>query len=390
MTAAKKVSQARTRLLLDSPWFGSLSMRLHVEETDQFKTMATNGTRLLFNPHFVESVTEAELTGVIAHEVMHCALLHPYRIGTRNLKTWNMACDYAINTLLFAQGFSLPKGVLHDAQYDGMSAEQIYAQLDREQQQQQQQSQPNQGGDQDEQGGDQGDDEQPGQIVAPEADQNEADGSSSDQMSAVDWQIATEQATAIAKKAGRLPGDADRAVKANRASETNWREILRRFVEQTMPCDYSWTQPNRRYIAAGLYLPGTVRENMPRLAVAIDTSGSIGVEELNLFARELTQILHEARPEAIDVIYCDSAVRRVETFSPDDSEITLGAHGGGGTLFQPVFDHVAAQGDAPAALIYFTDLEGPAPQQPEYPVLWVTTQASALNGPFGETVRVSA
>jgi predicted metal-dependent peptidase len=264
-----------------------------------------------------------------------------------------------------------------------MSAEQIYAQLDREQQQQQQQqqqqrSQPNQGGD-----------EQPGQIVAPEADQNEADGGSSDQMSAVDWQIATEQATALAKKAGRLPGDAERAVKANRASETNWREILRRFVEQTMPCDYSWTQPNRRYIAAGLYLPGTVRENMPRLAVAIDTSGSIGAIELELFARELTQILHEERPEAIDVIYCDFAVQHVESFSPDDPEIVLSAHGGGGTLFQPVFDHVAAQGDALAALIYFTDLDGPAPQEPEYPVLWVTTEATALNGPFGETVRVS-
>jgi predicted metal-dependent peptidase len=92
----------------------------------------------------------------------------------------------------------------------------------------------------------------------------------------------------------------------------------------------------------------------------------------------------------MDVIYCDFRVTRVKSFSPDDSEITLGAHGGGGTAFQPVFDHVAAQGDAPAALIYFTDLEGPKPQQPEYPVLWVTTEASALNGPFGETVRLSA
>jgi len=386
MTAAEKISTARTRLLLDSPWFGSLAMRLHVEQNDRAKTMQTDGTRLEFNPEFVDRMTEAELTGVIAHEVMHCALLHPYRIGSRTLKTWNQACDYAINTLLLGQGFTLPEGGLHDPQYDGMSAEQIYARLDRDQrQQQQQQSQSNQQND-----GDQGEDEQPGQVVAPQPDQNAVDGTSNEQMSVVDWQIATEQATAIAKKAGQLPGDADRAVKASRASETNWREILRRFVEQTVPCDYSWTQPNRRYIAGGVYLPGTVRENMPKLAVAIDTSGSIGSAELQLFARELTQILHEARPEAIDVIYCDFRVTRVESFSPDDSEITLGAHGGGGTAFQPVFDHFAAQGDAPAALIYFTDLEGPKPQQPEYPVLWVTTEASALSGPFGETVRVSA
>jgi predicted metal-dependent peptidase len=380
-TSAEKVSIARTRLLLDSPWFGSLAMRLHVEQNDSAKTMQTDGTRLQYNPEFVDTMTDAELTAVIAHEVMHCALLHPYRIGSRELKTWNKACDFAINSLLVAQGFTLPKGALIDPQFDGISAEQIYAILNRDQQQQ---SPSNQQGD-----GDQGKDEQPGQVIAPQPDQNGTGGIASEQMTAVDWQIATEQATAIAKKAGQLPGDADRAVKANRASETNWREILRRFVEQTVPSDYSWTQPNRRYIAQGVYLPGTVRENMPRLAVAIDTSGSIGAIELELFARELTQILHEARPEAIDVIYCDTAVRHVESFSPDDPEITLSAHGGGGTLFQPVFDHVDAQGDAPAALIYFTDLEGPTPVEPEYPVLWVTTEVTALTGPFGETVRVS-
>lgn len=376
-----RLSRARTRLLLDSPWFGSLSMRLHVAENPQCETMQTDGTRLQYNAQFVESLPDAQLTGLLAHEVMHCALLHPYRIAGRDLKLWNRACDFAINQLLIDQGFSLPEGLLLDPQYIGMGADQIYAILARDQKQEEEP-----GGDEGE-----GEGEQPGGVTAPQPGEGDAEGEGEgapEEMSATDWEVATEQATAIAQKAGRLPGDCDRAVKSSRESETNWREILRRFVEQTVPSDYSWTQPNRRYISAGIYLPGVVRENMPRLAIGIDTSGSIGQHELDLFASELTQILHEARPEAIDVYYCDTAVNRTETFSADDPEIKLNACGGGGTLFQPVFDRIADGDEQPAALIYFTDLEGPAPVDPGYPVLWVTTEASSLRGPFGETVRV--
>src|SRR5207244_3632167 len=103
----------------------------------------------------------------------------------------------------------------------------------------------------------------------------------------------------------------------------------------TTPSDYSWTSPNRRYVAAGVYLPGTVKENTPRLALAIDTSGSIGQEMLDTFAAELSAIMLETRPAAIDVLYCDSRIQGdVETFTPDDGEITLTPRGGGGTRFQ--------------------------------------------------------
>jgi len=206
-------------------------------------------------------------------------------------------------------------------------------------------------------------------------------------MTAADWQIATEQASLVARKAGKMDGDTERAAKQARRSATDWRTILRRFIENAVPADYSWTRPNRRHIADGLYLPGVVRENMPRLAVAVDTSSSIGQELLDLFAAELTAILHETRPESLDVVYCDTRIQAVETFSPDDAAVELHPHGGGGTRFQPVFDHF--RDDPPAGLIYFTDLEGPAPQEPDYPVLWVTTEAATRPAPFGDVVSVT-
>ncbi|MGI8552469.1 MAG: vWA domain-containing protein [Dehalococcoidia bacterium] len=382
-TGSERITRARSHLLLDQPWFGAISLRLKViEDAGATQTMSTDGSRLVFDPAWVAERTDAELMAVIAHEVLHCALLHPYRVGQRDLKRWNLACDYAINPLLVQQGFRLPEGTANDPQYAGLSAETIYARLDRDG------HQPPSDGDP---GGLQ---PQPDFTRAPQPEtkatrpeQAHMQQPVPERMSAVDWQIAAEQATAVARKAAKIHGDTERAIKQARRFATDWRAILRQFVEQTTPTDYSWASPNRRHIANGLYLPGVVRENMPRLAVAIDTSSSIGQDLLDLFAAELTAILHEARPEALDVVYCDTRIQAVETFGADDPIVELHPRGGGGTRFQPVFDHFAD--NPPAGLIYFTDLEGPAPQEPDYPVLWATTETSTRPAPFGEAVRVT-
>ena len=128
-----RITAARTRLLLDFPWFGSLAMRLQIEQSTDVKTFATDGTRLIYNPATAATYTDQELTGVMAHEVMHCALLHPYRRASRDAKLWNVATDYAINSELIRSGLKLPANVLIDAQFDGLSADVIYARLQKQQ-----------------------------------------------------------------------------------------------------------------------------------------------------------------------------------------------------------------------------------------------------------------
>jgi predicted metal-dependent peptidase len=213
-------------------------------------------------------------------------------------------------------------------------------------------------------------------------------------MTETDWKIAAEQASRVANAAGKLPGGADRAIKRARESVQDWRETLRRFIEQTQPVDYSWSQPNRRYVASGLYLPGTTKENLGYFVIAIDTSGSVNQSMLDSFGAELTAIMHEARPERLQVVYCDTRVRSTEVFTPDDGAVVLHAKGGGGTRFQPVFDMVnqqTAEQDAPKALLYFTDLEcSDRPVEPgEYPVLWITPPWVTRRAPFGEQVGLS-
>ncbi len=84
--------------------------------------MATDGVSIYYNPGYVETLNASELAGVLAHEVMHPALQHHTRRGGRNPKRWNMACDYAINPLLIDAGITLPKDVLIEHRFRGMSA----------------------------------------------------------------------------------------------------------------------------------------------------------------------------------------------------------------------------------------------------------------------------
>lgn len=406
MTAESRMIRARTQLLVNQPWFGTLAMRLKVSADESVDTMWTNGTELGYNPAFVNQQTDAHLQTIVGHKVMHCALLHPFRRGSRELGQWNEACDFAINGILKAAGFEMPADARIDAKYDGLSADVIYAQLgkERKQQQEQQQPQPQPNGQQ----------QQPGNSGAPgpgkpgksgplstgsfgdapseaELEEGRTAGEEKTGMSASDWQVAAEQATMTTKAAGTTPGGASRAAKNAQKDVEDWRTILREFIEQTQPTDYSWQVINRRHIAAGLYLPGMVKENLGRLGIGVDTSGSISQAVLSCVGAELTAIMHEARPEAVDVVYCDHDVQHVEEFTPDDPEIKLSARGGGGTRFQPILEHFSKAEQSPAALLIFTDLYGSDNSllvEPDYPTLWITDKASVMDPPFGRVIRV--
>ena len=135
LTPAFRIQKARTALLLDHPSFGSLLFRLDGRASDSIQTMATDGISLFYKPDFVETLNAAELAGVLAHEVMHPALQHHTRRGDRDRKRRNMACDYAISPLLLVAGLMLPKDVLIDHRFRGMSAERIYNLIEEQQDQ---------------------------------------------------------------------------------------------------------------------------------------------------------------------------------------------------------------------------------------------------------------
>jgi predicted metal-dependent peptidase len=383
-------AKARAALLVGAPFWGVLSLRLAPVEDSSVRTMQTDGVSIRYNPDFVAGLSRSLLRSTIAHETMHCATLHHTRRGGRNLRRWNIACDYAINPLLVEAGFELPDGMLLDPAYAGLSAEDIYARLPPDD------GEENDGQDNDDPGG-------MGGVTDPPLDgAGSGDGGASAQPdhpgqsgprlpSTADlarqeetWAIATAQAEATARAMGIGAGDAARAIREQVAPKVDWRDVLRRYLSAAAKSDYAWTPPNRRHIARGLYLPSLRSETLGPVVVAVDTSGSIDDATLAAFSAEVTAILDEAAPEVIHVVYCDDAIAGTETYQAGDA-IDLTPRGGGGTAFRPVFDWITGSDIQPVCAIYLTDLDGddfgPAP---DYPVLWVST--GKTGAPFGEVI----
>lgn len=125
--------------------------------------------------------------------------------------------------------------------------------------------------------------------------------------------------------------------------------------------------------------------------VAVDTSGSVGEQELKLFLSEVKGILGAYPHLKCSLYYTDA-----EAYGPysltSDSVIPQPV-GGGGTSFVPFFEKVESTRDldTQGVCVYLTDGYGDFPLDiPSLPVLWVVTLGGlALEQfPFGEAVRL--
>lgn len=141
-----RILRARSHLILDHAFFGSLAMRLKLVERSDIPTMATDGTSLFYSRGFLDSITSSVTLFVVAHEVLHCALGHHVRRKGRDHMLWNMACDYVVNWMLKQAGFTAPDYALLDPAYAGLNAEEVYRILKKKQQDEQQQNQPDPNG----------------------------------------------------------------------------------------------------------------------------------------------------------------------------------------------------------------------------------------------------
>ncbi len=359
---------ARTALLLDQPFFGVLALQLVLVERTDIPTMATDGVHLFFSPSFLDTLSRDETIAVICHEVLHCAAGHCWRKDGRDHQQWNIACDYAINPIVADASMKLPAGALLDAQWQGKSAEYVYARLPQQPPQAKGQGQGNGNG--------------CGEVLdAPATDE---DGNAAP--TAADWQQIAAQAVQAAKVRGKLPASLARTFGTLVQPIVDWRSLLRRFVTETTTSDYSWSQPNRRYLHVPLYLPQLHAHACGPIAIAIDTSGSIDDTLLRQFASEVNAIAQDLQPARVDLLWCDARLHRVDTFERGEA-VTFKPIGGGGTDFSPVFDYYDDNPDmAPACLVYLTDLQGSFPSDaPTYPVLWACTYAAGI-APFGEVV----
>lgn len=375
------ISASLLRLRMKAPFFATVALFARFIPTQQYKTAATNGKDVFFNPDFVRSLPPGELDGVLLHEVLHAALLHAIRRGERDPELWNIAADIVINGIIMAQKvFELPSGGLRSPRLEHLSVEEAYEELLKNNSEQLQLLQldlvslTEEGT-----GGNQLSDIQP------------SDNLTQTRKAALEahWRNALQQATAIVQTIGHgeLPAGMGRELSSLNTAQLDWRSYLWRYLVQT-PTDFSGF--DRRLIGQGLYLE-TLQGESVQVFVAVDTSGSIDATQLQLFLSEVQGILG-----AYPHIQCNLYYADAEVYGPYELNANSSLpepEGGGGTSFIPFFEQVLADwdGQTQAVCVYLTDGCGLFPEQPpELPVLWVVTPGGldSEQFPFGQAVRL--
>lgn len=372
----RKVSKAKSLLILDHPFFGTSVSKRPIIYTDKVPTAAMAATgQMYINPAFIETggadqgpMTVRQIMFLLAHEAMHYMLAHGLRRKNRNPRAWNVAADKVINdTLIDAKvGDFIEGGVtMRDAR--NYATEELYDENDD------------------------GNGEGPGGIGNDVGDAVDDGGSPLDesQIHALEAQAKIDaiQSAKAAKATGKLPASIERIITEMLDVKTPWHEILERYMQGKVRDGYSWNRPNRRFIGTGVYLPGT--DYIPRmgeLVIGVDTSGSIGQQELNEFNAHINRILHSCVPEKVTVIYCDAAVNSVAEYTPDDFPVTLKLQGGGGTAFDPVFSYIDENGIEPEVVVYLTDGYGNQNSfTTKHETVWLTTHS--INFDWGTVVK---
>ena len=408
---------AKTALIMsrETSLFGAGSLRLELVEDYSIPTACTNGVWIKYNPDYLAPMSDAEVLGLMAHEVGHCQLGHPWRLGDRDPELANIAMDYALDSLLIRCGLKVPDALV-DPRFDGKSFEAIYAILADERQQQRDKAkeqgqkpegtdaspfspkgkpQPDAGGQPPPGDGGEGDEDaddgQPGgqgkpakatkgEVVAAPADKAGED-------LEAEWRAATLVAAALAEKAGRLPGYLKESIEAFVRPPVDWRGLTQQWASKLSANDYTWSRPSRRHIGRGFYLPSLSVPKLGKLVVVFDTSGSISGSVERAYFGGLSEVLEDLQPESIEFLQVDTDVRSHQSLVPGDA-IVPDIVGRGGTDFRPAFQWVEDNDIEPAGMIFFTDTYGDFPDEPPpYPVLWACSIRNPVV-PFGDAIEV--
>ena len=359
----RKVAKAKSLLILDHPFFGTACSKRPIIYTDTVPTAAMSGTgQMYMNPDFCEPLTVRQLMFLLAHEALHYMLCHALRRGVRDPEAWNIAADKVINdTLIDANvGDFIEGGVTFDGARNH-AAEELYDENDG-------------GGN----GGNGGIGNDIGDPV--DADGNPLDEATIHQLEA-QAKIDAIQSAKAAKAVGKLPGSIERLVDELVNVTTPWHVILERFMQGKIPDGTSFKRPNRRFIGNNLYIPGVdYTPKMGPVVIGVDTSGSIGDDEIAMMNGHINRILETCNPEAVHVVYCDYDVQGVDEYTPDDFPVTIKSKGGGGTSFKPVFDWIDDNHIEPECVVYLTDGYGDQSDfTSSHETVWLTTGSTSFD-----------
>lgn len=376
LTSAQRLDRAHVALLRNEATMAMAGILMMGQSTittvpRSNPTALTDGLNKRYDDAFVQSLSDAELRAVVAHENLHVMFKHTTvwrKLWKQNARKANIAADFVVNSFIKrmdpTESFLTPPRNkppaiwLYDVRFDGLDVGEVYRLLP---------DSSCQGG-----GGKGQGQCQPGQGEAGSEFGNAEFG---DGLDGHDWtnleELTQEEREKISADidqairqglimAGKVAGKKDRTFDGLLEPKVDWRKVLREFI--TTHCDgrdeSTWKRPNRRWMQYDIYMPSMQGVATGEIGVGIDTSGSIGGEMLQKFMSEVNGICTTVKPDKLHLLYWDAAVAAHEEYSQAEMGTVIAQTkpaGGGGTAPSCVTEYMRAKPLKPKCMIMATD-----------------------------------
>lgn len=373
-----------------SHFFGALAFRCDIKWTFSIPTAGAgvgNGKFYIYlNPFFLFEYLQKHQyrTFVIVHEIFHIFYEHNLRgeAAGYDAELFNMAADYynhcAMNQMLINSPRCrnnlelLPKSVFpicFDTKYDGMTEDEIYKTLVKEAKERQGESggddkstdsgssnqsegqggSSQQGDEKEDERGQRGQGQQGQPLNRPSYDYSKIDGEAFDSVpmssdvddasinrTKMEISSAIRAAAVQAQKANSI-GDAEadiiRRFLELSEPKVDWREQCMEFFENTRDQLLTYSHYNRRSTHEILF-PSKAGEFI-RVFWGVDTSGSMGADDLTMAASELQGFLDQIDGWEVVVATADTKAYEIATLRSEEEDslhtVEVDFKGGGGT-----------------------------------------------------------
>jgi predicted metal-dependent peptidase len=386
----EKLTTARIGLLIRQPFFGSMATRLKLVRDDSMPTAATDGRHFYYNLEFIAGLTTKQTEFLFGHEVLHNVFEHHLRkefpdgvkikgCSSRHHMAWNIACDYVINNILIESNIGEQiEDTLYDKKYQGMCSEEVYDDLMKNCTEMDLCSLAE-------------------KLLDEHMDslEDKGKGLSDEEKQQIKNEIKESLLASAQAAAGNVPMGVDRFIKSFTQPTLSWKEILRQDIQSVInKSDYTFYNPSKKGRQQGIVLPGMLKQNALDICIAIDTSGSISDEDLNVFLGEISGIMEQYEEYTIRLWSFDTKVYNDEVFRSDEGrDITeYKTKGGGGTLFECNWNYMKENDIQPKIFIMFTDMMpcgGWGDETYCDDVIFVGYKSRGKTAPFGTTITMS-
>lgn len=367
------VLKFKMELLKNAPFYGDILMKIQFVEDDSIPTAATNGKKIFYNKKFLAKLKTTQINYVIMHELFHVLLMHWKRSKDLDAYMWNIACDYVVNSMIdrlvyiFKSDTGIvferpPEGIFGDWGND-LAAEDVYQKILSDNKQKKEQSESkarkfiirshySDWGNAKYKNVEMKDfdiiftDEKTGEPLS-DVEQKELE-------NMVKGWIKESMNRNQGMMSSRLIPN--RLLKLVQSKKLPWYKLLNEYLELNVSDESSYLTPERKYLHMDLIVPGAElkADELGDIWAFIDSSGSIGNDDMNQFVTQLCRIAKEFECD-VNIGYWDTSVTDVYTKVKPKKILECTPHHSGGTDVGCVYKYLNMNHIKSPVILILTD-----------------------------------